>query len=47
MISNELPQSIVSWGKVRIANGGDLIRSASASYNADKDRDMSYVRVSV
>ena len=45
VIKNVLPKVMPSWGKVRIAHGGDAIRSASASYNPDKERNMSFVRV--
>ena len=45
VIKKALPKFMPSWGKVHIAHGGDAIRSASASYNPDKERDMSFVRV--
>ena len=46
-IKKQLPQTAVSWGKVRIANGGDKIRSASASRSDNTGRDMPCVRVSL
>lgn len=40
----ELPKNMPSWGKVRIAGGGDRIRVAGGR-NSDRERNMSYVRV--
>jgi hypothetical protein len=45
-IGKALPQVMPSWGKVRIAQGGDCIHTSSASSNPDQERNMSYVRVS-
>lgn len=45
-IHKELPKSVPSWGKVRIAGGGDRIRAA-VGRNSDRERNMSYVRVSL
>ena len=42
-----LPAVMPSWGKVRIAYGGDSIRTKSASRNPNKERNMSFVRVSI
>jgi hypothetical protein len=44
-ILKQIPASMPMWGKVRIANGGDSIRSGSASRSTEKERDMSCVRV--
>jgi hypothetical protein len=44
-IEKKIPGNMPTWGKVRIANGGDSIRSGSASRFAEKERDMSFVRV--
>ena len=41
-----LPKNMPSWGKVRIAGGGDRICTA-AGRNLDRERNMSYVRVSL
>ncbi|KJA13854.1 hypothetical protein HYPSUDRAFT_151076, partial [Hypholoma sublateritium FD-334 SS-4] len=46
-IKKKLPVVMKSWGKVRIANGGDMIRTSSAANNPDNQRDMSYVRYEV
>lgn len=35
-----------AWGKVRIANGGDIIQTANSYGNRETLRDRSYVRVS-
>ena len=43
-ICKQLPKNMPSWGKVRIAGGGDRIRTA-AGRNLDRERNMSYVRV--
>jgi hypothetical protein len=43
-IRKQLPENLPSWGKVRIAGGGDRIRTA-AGRNLDRERNMSYVRV--
>ena len=45
-IEQALPNNMPSWGKVRIAQGGDSIRTSSASHNAEKERNMAFVRVS-
>jgi hypothetical protein len=45
-IQNELPKNMPLWGKVRIAGGGDRIRAA-VGRNPDRERNMSYVRVSL
>ena len=45
-IRKELPKNMPSWGKVRIAGGGDRIRAA-VGRNSDRERNMSYVRVSL
>ena len=44
-IQKKIPANIPSWGKVRIANGGDSIRAASSSQRPEKERNMSFVRV--
>ena len=44
-ICKRLPENLPSWGKVRIAGGGDRICTA-AGRNPDRERNMSYVRVS-
>jgi hypothetical protein len=43
-IENKLPQIMPTWGKVRIAGGGDRIQAASASTKTP-ERDCSWVRV--
>ena len=45
-IKKKIPATVTSWGKVRIANGGDSIRTASSSRRPEKERNMSYIRVS-
>jgi hypothetical protein len=45
-IQTKLPEIMPSWGKVRIAGGGDYIQAASAS-NKIPERDCSWVRVSI
>jgi hypothetical protein len=40
-----LPHTMVRWGKVRIANSGDLIRTKVAQSGTRKERDASFVRV--
>jgi hypothetical protein len=45
-IENALPNIMPSWGKVRIAQGGDAIRTSSASNNPDRERNTAFVRVS-
>ena len=35
------------WGKVRVGNGGDLVRSCAAHLSHIQNRDASYVRVSL
>jgi len=44
-IETHLPVVMPSWGRVRIANGGDTIRSGSLAKNDENLRNMSYVRV--
>jgi len=44
IIQAALPKTMPSWGKVRIGNAGDIIRTSSVS-NQEGDRNMSYVRV--
>ena len=44
-IQKKIPANIPSWGKVRIANGGDSIRAASSSRRPEKERNISFVRV--
>ena len=41
-ILKELPRNMPSWGKVRIAGGGDQICAADGR-NSDRERNMSYV----
>jgi hypothetical protein len=43
-IEKRLPQVMPSWGKVRIAGGGDHIQAASALKKVPK-RDCTWVRV--
>jgi hypothetical protein len=45
LIRNKLPHVMELWGKVRIRNGGDSIRSTMASGKCLNERDSSYVRV--
>jgi len=45
-ICKEFPKNMPSWGKVRIAGGGDRIRAASGR-NLSRERNMSYVQVSL
>jgi len=47
VIEAALPERMPSWGKVRIGNGGDIIRTVAACFNEDRERNMSYVRVRV
>ena len=45
-IKRRLPRCMPRWSKVRIADGGDFIRSTSASTNHSlPERNSSYVRV--
>lgn len=44
-IEKKIPMDMPTWGKVRIANGGDSIRTGSASRSSERERDMSFVRV--
>src|ERR1700678_2289010 len=44
-IQKKIPANLPSWGKVRIANGGDFIRAASSSRRPEKEQNMSFVRV--
>lgn len=39
--------SIDEWGKMKITNDGDLIRSAQFQREAEDRRDATYVRVSL
>lgn len=45
-INSQLPDNLPLWGKVRITDGGDSIRSNMAKSKRKSERDMSYVRVS-
>lgn len=45
-INSRLPDNLPLWGKVRITDGGDSIRSNMAKSKKRSERDMSYVRVS-
>jgi hypothetical protein len=46
-IENKLPTVMTSWGKVRIKDGGDAMRSSSASgSDQSSERNSSFVRVS-
>ena len=47
-IQELIPEIVMRWGKVCIANGGDKIRSSSAISLSQSilTRDSSYVRVS-
>lgn len=44
-VQNKLPNVMQSWGKMRIRNCGDSVRSAMASKKRLNERDSSYVRV--
>ena len=44
-IHKQLPKNMPSWGKVRIAGGGDRIRTAAGWNRLDRERNKSYVRV--
>lgn len=44
-IQKKIPANIPSWGKVRIANGGDSIRATSSSRRSEIERNMSFIRV--
>ena len=44
-IQKKIPADLPTWGKVRIANGGDSIRTASSSWRPEKERNMSFVWV--
>ena len=44
-IRKQLPKNMPSWGKVRIAGGGDRIRTAAGRNRLDRERNTSYVRV--
>ena len=44
-IKQSLPEVMPTWGKVRIANGGDSIRCASSTRSEELERNSSYVRV--
>jgi hypothetical protein len=46
IIDKALPDVMPSWGRVRIGSGGDSIRTSSAMRNPDRERNMSFVRVS-
>jgi hypothetical protein len=45
LIQTHLPQNMPLWGKFRIANGGDSIRTTMASSKKRIERNMSFVRV--
>ena len=47
-IQELIPEIVTRWGKVRVANSGDKIRSSSAISLSQSilTRDSSYVRVS-
>jgi len=45
-IKNALLNIMPSWGKVRIAQGGDAICTSSASNNPDREWNIAFVRVS-
>jgi hypothetical protein len=46
-ILKRLPNTMPAWGRVKIGNGGDTIRTANESYEQQENlRDMTYVRVS-
>ena len=40
-----LPENLPSWGKVRIAGGGDQIHTAAGQNRLYRERNMSYVQV--
>ena len=44
-IGKQLPKNMPSWGKVRIAGGGDQIRTAAVWNRLDRERNMSYMQV--
>ena len=44
-ILDEIPEEMEKWGKVRIADGGDCIRTSLTGSN-QRGRDQSFVRVS-
>ena len=46
-IEKALPDIMPFWGRVRIGSGGDCIRTSSVIRNPDKERNMSFVRVSL
>lgn len=46
-IMARLPEVMPLWGKFRMADGGDHIRTVMAISKRKPGRDMSYVRVSV
>ncbi|KAF8601142.1 hypothetical protein BDV93DRAFT_533718 [Ceratobasidium sp. AG-I] len=39
-----VPKVVPAWGRVRIANGGDLIRAAGSKEHQPGERDMTFVR---
>ena len=44
-IHKRLPENLPSWGKVRIAGGGDQICTAAGRNRLYRERNMSYMRV--
>jgi len=44
-IAAALPSIMPSWGRIKILEGGDSIRTLSAMFNMDQERDTSFVRV--
>jgi hypothetical protein len=46
-IEKALPIIMPSWGRIKIGGGGDCIRTSLAIKNPDKQRNMSFVRVSI
>jgi hypothetical protein len=44
-IHDKLPNTMELWGKMRIQNGGDSVRSTMASGKWLNERDSSYVQV--
>lgn len=46
-IKKNLPTTMSTWGKVRIAGSGDSIQAAESNKNRDGGRNMTYVRVSL
>lgn len=46
-IKQRLPTEMSRWSKVRVRNGGDSIRGSTGALHVDRERDASYVRVSL